>query len=194
MKRLWEPRAVLALLAIVLMLGAWALLGIRLEGYRFVSHPFALPGARGLPDALVFNTLVFILPGGLMAVLADGLRRHLPEPASWWHRIGCALALLSALAWAGQGVLPLELTQLDGTGSRWHAVAWTLWWMAAASAAVLMALAVPGMRVSGAALLVALLLPTALPSGTWMTVLAQPLAVLLWGVWMWSGAKIFRKV
>jgi len=194
MSRGWHPPTILAPFVMVLILGAWVLCGMRLEGYLFLSHPFALPGARGLPGAVVFNVLVFVLPGGLMAVLGDGLRRRLPELASWWQRIGCALALLAALAWGAQGVLPLDVTRLDGAGSRWHAAAWMVWWMAAASAAVLMALAVPGMRVVGAALLVALLLPTGLPSGTWMTVLAQPLAVLLWGVWMWAGAKTLRRL
>jgi len=189
MKPGWHPPAALALCAVVLMLGAWMLFGMRLDGYRFLSHPFALPGARGLPGAGVFNALVFVLPGGLMAVLADGLRRWLPKPSTWRWRLGCALALLAALAWGCQGLLPLDVAQLDGVGSRWHAAAWTLWWLAAASSSVL--LTTPGLlRVCAAALLAALILPgTLLSAGSWMTVLAQPLAALLWGVWMWAAMK-----
>jgi len=193
MRRGWYPPAALALWAVLLILGAWGWFGMRLEGYRVLSHPFALPGARGLPGAGVFNALVFVLPGGLMAVLAAGLRRRLPDTSGWCSRIGCALALLASLAWVCQGLLPLDLTQLDGAGSRWHAAAWTLWWIAAVSAAVAMALVVPGMRVSGAALLAVLLMPGTLPGGSWVTVLTQPAAALLWGVWMWSGMKALRR-
>jgi len=165
---------------------AWAALGARLDGYRLWAHPFALPGAHGVPGAGVFNALVFVLPGIVMTVLAARLRQHLPPTSGWALRIGCALALLAALGWSGQGLLPLDPSVLDGASSRWHTLAWTCWWMAAASAAVLMAMAVIGARLWGAALVAVLLLPGALPAGSALSVLAQPVQALIWGGWMWA--------
>jgi len=182
----WHPPAALALWATALMLGAWAVLGMRLEGWFPWTHPFALPGARGVPGADVFNALVFVLPGALMAVAADSLRRRLPNTAGWRPRIGCALALLAALGWMGQGLWPLEpelMNRLDAGGSHWHALALTVWWMAAASAALLMALAVPRLRGWSGALTAVLFLPGLLPVGPAVTIWVQPAAALVWGGW-----------
>jgi len=188
----WHPPAALALWAALGMLGAWVVLGMRLEGWYPWIHPFALPGARGLPGAGVFNALVFVVPGALMAVAADSLRRRLPVSAGWRLRIGCALALLAALAWMGQGLWPLDLermSRLDAEGSRWHVLALTLWWMAAASAALLLALAVPRLRGWGGTLIVVLLLPALLPLEPAVSLWAQPAAVLLWGGWCRAGIR-----
>jgi len=184
----WPRPAAWALAALLLSVGAWTVLGARLDGYRLWAHPFALPGAHGLPGAEMFNALVFVLPGAVMALLAARLRQHLPPTSGWGRRIGCSLALLAALGWAGQGLLPLDLAGLDAAGSRWHALAWSCWWMAAANAALLM-LPSAGLRVWGAALVVMLLLPGALADGSPLSVLAQPVQLLLWGGWMWAACR-----
>jgi len=189
--RCWQPPAALALLALLLALGAWAVLGLRLQGYQWLAHPFALPGARGLPGAGVFNALVFVLPGLMMGALADAVRRQLPAHAGFGVRIGCALALLAALGWIGQGVWPLDLQQLDHGDSRWHALAWSAWWISATCAAALLALAVPGIRGWGVVLVVMLLLPgVLLPAGSALAVLAQPLSLLVWAGWMRALARV----
>jgi len=189
MRRGWRLRApdFLALLALLPGLGTWGAWGCWLDGYSPLSHPFALPGAHGLPGAVLFNTLVFVLPGAVMAGLAARLRQRLPPGSHWGRRIGCALALLAGLGWACQGLFPLELAGLDVAGSRWHALAWTCWWMAAASAAALMALAMAALRVWGAVLVAVLLAPGALADGSPWSVLAQPIQALVWGGWMWAA-------
>jgi len=185
----WRLRApdLLALLALLSGFGTWGAWGLWRDGYSPLSHPFALPGARGLPGAFVFNALVFVLPGALMAVLAECWRRQCPAPQGWWLRIASGLALLAALGWLGQGLLPLDIEHLDAGDSRWHALAWTLWWMAAGSSALLMALAAPGLRGWSLALLAVLALPWvwpgALPAGV-----MQAAAFLVWGGWSRAAA------
>src|SRR3546814_12787547 len=48
-------------------------------------------------------------------------------------------SLLSALAFAAQGLLPLDPRDLESDASRMHATMWTLWWVALLPAAVLLA-------------------------------------------------------
>src|SRR3546814_11263441 len=63
----------------------------------------------------------------------------LDDGAPWAARIGAWLALLSALAFAAQGLLPLDPRDLEADASRMHATMWTLWWVALLPAAVLLA-------------------------------------------------------
>jgi len=185
----WHQSDALVMLALLLSISTWGGWGIWLDGYVPLSHPFALPGARGLPGAGVFNALVFVLPGGLMAVLADRLRRELPPSARRWRRIGCALAMLAAVGWIGQGLMPLDLEHLDAGSSRWHALAWTLWSMAAASSALLMTLLVPELRRWSVALLVVLVLPWVWPGVALAAGLTQSAAMLVWGGWIRAGLR-----
>src|SRR3546814_8885709 len=67
------------------------------------------------------------------------LRASLDDGAPWAARIGAWLALLSALAFAAQGLLPLDPRDLESDASRMHATMWTLWWVALLPAAVLLA-------------------------------------------------------
>lgn len=119
-----------ALLAALSCLVALIVFAAQLDGYRHDAHPIAWLGGRGLPGAGAFNLLAFILPGGLLAAVGWRQREALPAAAGMAARIGCWLALLSALALAAQGLSPLDLEELDDGASRGHAVAWMLWWMA----------------------------------------------------------------
>src|SRR3546814_4211817 len=83
--------------------------------------------------------LGFLLPGVLAALVAWRLRASLDDGAPWAARIGAWLALLSALAFAAQGLLPLDPRDLESDASRMHATMWTLWWVALLPAAVLLA-------------------------------------------------------
>src|SRR3546814_1754845 len=74
--------------------------------------------------------LGFLLPGVLAALVAWRLRASLDDGAPWAARIGAWLALLSALAFAAQGLLPLDPRDLESDASRMHATMWTLWWVA----------------------------------------------------------------
>src|SRR3546814_11255366 len=96
-----------------------------------------------MPHALAFNVLGFVLPGVLAALVAWRLRASLDDGAPWAARIGAWLALLSALAFAAQGLLPLDPRDLAADASRMHATMWTLWWVALLPAAVLLAFGSP---------------------------------------------------
>jgi hypothetical membrane protein len=134
----------LGLLAALCCLLALFAFGAAIGGYSHIDHPVALLGARGMPRALAFNLLVFVVPGLLAAVVSLRLRARLPAQSGWmgWAGgIGATLLLLSALAFAAQGLLPLDPADLDGPVSQWHAASWTLWWIAFVPAAGLLALA-----------------------------------------------------
>lgn len=128
-----------AIVAAALFAGAVAGFGAVLAGYSQPLHPVGLLGARGLPHALAFNLCGFVAPGLLAALVAWRLRAAIGDEGAWAARIGAWLALLSALAFAAQGLLPLDLRDLESSTSRAHATAWTLWWVAFLPAALLLA-------------------------------------------------------
>ncbi len=173
---------------------AWA--GLAHPGHSQVWHPPALPGAHGVPGALGFNLAAFVLPGLLLAVQGWWGRASLPVAAGWAGRLGGWLALWSALAFAAQGLWPLDPgTAADAGANRVHATAWTLWWVAFVPAALLHALDAghgPGRRRLAAASLAAVLLvpgcallaPLLLPGGV-----AQRLAFAAWFGW-WIAAAL----
>lgn len=160
--------------------------GAALEGYSHAQHPLALLGARGLPRAPAFNLSGFVIPGVLAAAAAISLRARLPGDAGWPARIGAWLLLLSALAFAGQGLLPLDPDDLDGPVSQRHATSWALWWITSTAGALLIAgglLRRPGWRTFAWAALVAsvliVVLALSLP-GTWPAGVAPRIAFGAW--------------
>lgn len=195
-----------AVLAVVVFAFALVVSGSGIEGYSHLQHPVAWLGADPLPDATGFNLLAFVLPGLLVAWVALRLRAAFRgsagnEPAiGWTARIGAQLVLLSALAFALQGVLPLDATDLDGARSSRHAAAWTMWWIAFAAGGALLAAGLRGnaaWRTTAAfsllaAILVpacALALPQLLPPG-----LAQRLAFASWFAWtLYVGGVVGRR-
>jgi hypothetical membrane protein len=163
---------------------------VMVEGYSQALHPVALLGARGMPHALAFNLVGLVLPGLLVALAAYWVRQRLPADANWSARIGAWMLLVSALAFAAQGLLPLDPSDLDAPGSRRHAVAWMLWWIAFVPGTLLLAmgmLRVRGRRafalasvVAAALVLVfAVLAPVALGVGA-----AQRIAFGVWFAWL----------
>src|SRR5690606_1234281 len=102
-------------------------------------------------------------------------------------RLAVQLGLLSALAFAAQGLLPLDPARLLAPASRLHATAWTLWWVAFVPAALLLAVVPPrgrsGCRACGG--LLALLLPACALFGALLVpaALAQRIAFALWFAW-----------
>ena len=129
-----------AIVAALAFFASLAGFGAALDGYLQVAHPVGLLGARGLPHALAFNACGFVLPGVLAAFVAWRLRATVGDGGAWAARIGAWLALLSALAFAAQGLLPLDPRDLESATSRAHATAWTLWWVAFLPGATLLAL------------------------------------------------------
>lgn len=169
--------------------------GLALSGYSQVFHPVAVLGAKGVPHALGFNVLGFVLTGVLGAAAALDLRRRLPADAGWSLRVGAQLTLLSALGFAAMGLLPLDPEDLDNPASSLHATAWMLWWVAFVPGALLVAVGLRGRaswrllaRASAATallvLFVALLAVELMPAGV-----AQRLGYAAWLGWLWMASR-----
>lgn len=181
------PAALLAIASCVL---AAAVAGHAVEGYSHLRHPLALLGARQLQEGTpLFGLFAFVFPGLTGAWIALGVRDRLPAGSGWSARIGAQLLVLAALAFAAQGVLPLDLDELDGGSSRYHAAAWLLWALAFPAGAVLLAMELwrtPGWRRFAAVAAVAAVLVVAggfLGSGWAGSALVQRVAFAVWLAW-----------
>lgn len=192
MKLPFPPVRGTPVLALLSFASAACIFGALSPAFSHRVHPLALLGAQGEPMAWAFNALGFLLPGGLLAWQALRLRAHLGQ-AGWAARIGAQLALLSALAFAAQGALPLDPYNLLAPSSRLHALAWTLWWVAFVPGALLMAASAPQRRLPGFA--IALLVPLLALFGALAmpAAIAQRIAYLLWFAWWWQASARFRQ-
>jgi len=164
--------------------------GAALDGYSQAAHPVGLLGARGLPHALAFNVLGFVLPGVLAAFVAWRLRMAVGDGAPWAARIGTWLALLAGLAFAAQGLLPLDPRDLESDASRLHATMWTLWWVSLLASAVPLAFGSRAGRphralaTASAVLAVAVMLLAALPLELLAPAVAQRVVFAIWMAWV----------
>lgn len=191
--RLRVSRIALPLAAASLFVAAVAVFGAATPGYVQRLHPVGLLGAHGASDATVFNALAFVAPGLLLACLAWALR---DRADGWTSRIGSQLLLISALALAAQGLLPLDPADFDHADSQRHAVAWTAWWLAFAAGCLPIAasggmprwLRLCSLGIGVAVPVAALLAASWLPAGV-----AQRLAYALWFAW-WLAAGVFVAV
>jgi len=197
MKRLSLPAAVAAAFLFGVALAGF---GAALDGYSQSAHPVGLLGARGLPHALAFNAVGFVLPGGLAAFVAWRLRAAVGDDRSWPARIGAWLALLSALAFTAQGLLPLDPRDLESSASRAHATAWTLWWVAFVPAAAMLAVGLRRIRTARALALASLaaaalvVVLVAVPLDLLAPPVAQRVAFAAWLAWgcvagRWAGQE-----
>ncbi len=171
--------------ALAMFVVAATICGAMLDGYSHREHPLALLGAAGVPGALAFNALAFVLPGLSVALMFWTIRSALPATANWRARIGTQLTVLSALAFAAQGLFPLDPNNLGGQANELHALAWTAWWIAFAAAGVLLAASRPSYGFRRATVVASItVLALALPP--WpgaMAAFAPRLAFLVWFVW-----------
>jgi hypothetical membrane protein len=185
----------LAALAALSFVAAVAGYGSALEGYSQVAHPVGLLGARGISHASGFNAFGFVVPGLLAAAVAWRLRRTMSDDMPWAARIGAWLALLSALSFAAQGLLPLDPDDLEATTSHAHATAWTLWWVALLPAVLLLAIGLrrePARRVLAlASLVVAILVAclTLLPLEWLVPAIAERVVFVAWLAWLLLAAR-----
>ena len=194
-----------AVLAALLFTVASLVFAARVADYSHALHPLSLLGARQMPSGSIFNWAAFVLPGGLVAWVALHLRGQVsflagPGRASQWAaRVGAQLLLISALAFAVQGLLPLDMDDLDGVRSSRHAAAWMVWWIAFVAGGVLWVI---GTRANAqarqlatvslwAALLLpvlALVLPRLLLPG-----IAQRLAFVVWFGWSIYASHVINR-
>lgn len=184
------PVAAAALFAVALLLA-----NVGVPEYSHQVHPVALRGAGGLPWALPFNLLAFVLPGALLAWSGQRLRGGLSD-AGWIARIGLVLVQLSALAFAAQGLLPLDTSDTDSSASRLHVLAWMLWWIAFVPGAILLGLAARrGAGFAWGSVAIGALVPiiaVLAPIGLWVGI-AQRLAFGLWfGWWLLAAWRLSR--
>ena len=104
------------------------------------------------------------------------------------HGIGWTLCAFAALAFAAQGVLPVDVGRGFGYGvGKLHTAAWTVWWIAFVSGALLLAVGWRG-RVAlrfatalAAALVLAFAMFVAVPDAP---ALGQRIGILVWLVWL----------
>lgn len=163
-------------------------------GFSQRTHPLAWLGAQGVPRATMFNLCGFALPGLMAAVALWPLRPALPADARWSARIGAQLVLLSAIAFAAQGMLPLDLQDMDGAASGLHAAAWTVWCLSFAAGALALAWGLrsnpPNRGIPMICLIVGSIVPLlAFVAPQWIAnAFAQRAAFVLWFGWVaWAG-------
>lgn len=182
----------LTLLAVSMFAAGLLLANLGLPEYSQRLHPVGLRGATGLPYALAFNLLLFVVPGLLLVIAGQVLRSRMRD-AGWSARIGIVLVQLSAVAFAMQGVTSLDPSDMDATASRLHALAWMLWWIAFVPGALLVGLgARRGTTFALVSIAAAVLLPVIAlfaPIGVWVG-LAQRLAFGVWfGWWVFASGR-----
>lgn len=168
-------------LAGVVFLAALLGFGATLPGFSQSTQAVDLLGARGAPHAAVWNVLGYALPGLLVAAFAIALQRPLAIAGiGATGRIGGWLLMFSGLAFAAQGLLPLDPRLLDGADSKAHVAAAMLSLLAWLPSALLLPLALrgrPAWRVAVVAgpLLAALAIAClALPPQAWEVAGAGP--------------------
>jgi len=138
MKRTWPT--VLAWSALLTFAVAAAGFGLALDGYSHRLHPLALLGARGVPNGAAYGVVGLLLPGLLAAAATAGVASRW-ERAGWIGRvgrIGMTMCVLSAIAFAAQGVFRIDVedARMVGWGARLHASAWSTWWIAFVAGAI----------------------------------------------------------
>ena len=180
-------RQVAAVVALACMVIAAGVAGMALEGYSQQVHPLAWLGAAQLGrSGLAFGMFAFVVPGLVAAWIALALRAALPRYVGWMAPIATQLLLLAALAFAAQGLLRLDLDDMDGKAGRLHATAWLLWALAFPLGACALAAALRAPRGLVIASLAAAALVVAggfLASGWIGAALAQRLAFAAWLGW-----------
>jgi len=192
------PWAGLALLLFVVALLGF---GAALDGYSQTTHPVALLGARGVPHWYGYDVLGFLLPGLLAwwALVLTG--RAMERTAAGGEfgmmgRIGWTLCSMSALAFALEGLLPVDAARGLAYGlGRLHTAAWTVWWIAFVAGAVALvagAGAHPGLRRTRIATAIAAIVVLALSFVVVIPgapALGQRIAFVAWFAWIFGMAR-----
>lgn len=190
---------VIGALAVGLFVAAVAGFGAALPGYRALAHPVALLGATGVPHAQAFSWLGFVLPGLLSSAVAVRLLQRVPRTAPWTQRVGVQMLVLSGLAFAAMGLLPLDAEDIQSRASQFHASAWMVWVLAFVPGTVMYglgALRLPAARAQAllhlgcgmAMVLAAFVLQAWMPAP-----LAQRLAFACWALWLAAALPLAQR-
>ncbi len=173
-------------IALLLFLAAAIVCGAMLDGYSHREQPLASLGAAGVPGALAFNICAFLLPGLSVAAALWMMRSPMPATVDLRTRVGTQLTVLSALAFATQGLLPLNANDLTDPANALHALAWTLWWIAFAAGGVLIASGglSKSFRWTAAVSAIVVLILALPPWPGAMAAFAPRLAYVAWFVWV----------
>jgi len=189
-------------LALLLFLAALLGFGAALDGYSHSVHPVALLGARGVPHWLGFDVLGLLAPGLLAWWALVRAGRAMERTAAGGEfgmvgRIGWTLCTLSALAFALQGLLPVDAHRgLDYGIGRLNTAAWTVWWIAFGAGAVALAAGAgthPALRrtriatLIAAVVVLALSFVVAIPGAP---ALGQRIAFVAWFAWILGMASV----
>lgn len=180
--------------------------GAGLPGYSHAHDPIAWLGSTHAVGPLWFNLAGKLLPGLAVAALAlvfefaEGRAR-----ARRGLRIGTGLLMIAGIAYAAQGLFPIDPADLDGVASRRHAALHALAQLAWIAAAVALCLASGNQTrwrasmLAGLAFAFVLAVDLAVPFALWMPGLrgapgaAERLLLglwLLWPAWIgWQGAR-----
>ena len=180
----------LTALALLGFIGALLGFGAALSGFSHATHPVALLGARGVPRWWAFDLLGFLLPGLLAwaATVRLSIADRARDVDSRVLGVGWTLCAFAALAFAAQGVLPVDAARGFGYGlGKMHTAAWTVWWIAFVAGSVLLAVAWRG-RVAlrfatafVAALVLAFAMFIAVPDAPAM---GQRIGIVAWLAWL----------
>ena len=173
-----------------------------LPNYRHADHPPALLGALGYPGAVAWNVVGYGLVGMLALLATQALYTALRDAAAGrMARIGATLALLAALAFIAHGVFPLDINQSTDVGpSRRHVAVWNLWWIAAATGALITAYGVRRLQgwrsllpvgvVVAALIVIALLVGIGELGNGWL----QRIALAAWFGWLaWASLLVLLR-
>jgi hypothetical protein len=132
-------------LAVAVFVAALAGFGATLPGFSQATQAVDVLGARGVPRAAAWNAIGYTLPGLLVTVFAVALQRPLAMAGvGATGRIGGWLLMFSGLAFAAQGLLPIDPRLLDGADSKAHVAAAMLSLVAWLPSALLLPLALRG--------------------------------------------------
>ena len=133
--------------------------------------------------------LRFLVPGLVLAWIAWRLPDAPSAKPARIARIGANLLLISAVAYAAQGLFAFDPADPDAFASRMRALAWTLWWIAFAPGALLQA--VPrgrGFLAASVAAVALVCAPALLPLPRAAMPSAQVVATLAWFGWWFAAA------